>query len=216
MTEVFAELKAQLALSDGMIARLQSISGYDAHGFSRESLIQYLSTSEIVERWAACAHTELPGRTREEAVGAISAIFEHAALSDNVHIHPPEGTHELLGYLKSRNYHLGIATADTYASAVSSLRKAGLLGYFSFIGADGMNFKAKPDPEMASKFCEGAGILPDELLIVGDTMSDWYFAQNTRAKFVGIQTDYNDLGQLKDYDVPIVQTLLSIPDTMHL
>ena len=92
---------------------------------------------------------------------------------------------ETLDYLRRKDYRLGVATVDTLTATVAGLEKTGILEYFDYLGT-GDDSRPKPDTSLADRFCSQYGILPNELLIVGDGENDMLFAQNVGAHFIGI------------------------------
>ena len=91
---------------------------------------------------------------------------------------------ETLGYLKRKDYRLGVATVDTLTATMAGLRKTGILDYFDYLGT-GDDARPKPDTSLADGFCRHCGVLPRELLIVGDGENDMVFARNAGAHFIG-------------------------------
>lgn len=219
---VYNEMKVQLSLEEGLLQELKKISGYTAEGFEKESPVQYLSTTEIVSIWAdflygnsAAVRSRFTGK-KEALCGLLLEIFENAAQDEDIPVRALDGAVAVLDYLKNKKYFLGVATADTNASAAFSLKKANLYDYFCFIGTDDGALKAKPDPEMAQKFCEMTGIRTDELLIVGDSINDRRFAENAGARFIGIKTDYNGLDDPDGRNGFTVNSIKHIIETMGL
>ena len=95
---------------------------------------------------------------------------------------------ETLRYLRKKDYRLGVATVDTLTATVAGLKKTGIaLEYFDYLGT-GEESRPKPETSLADGFCSQCGILPHELLIVGDGTNDMLFAQNVGAHFIGIDT----------------------------
>ena len=92
---------------------------------------------------------------------------------------------ETLDYLSRKDYRLGVATVDTLTATVAGLRKTGILEYFDYLGT-GDDSRPKPDTSLADGFCSQCGVLPSELLIVGDGENDMVFAENVGAHFIGI------------------------------
>ena len=188
MDSVFQRMAKDFRLDDSAIRSLQTLSGYTVEGFVQESMIQYLSTREIVGKWI-----DVLGQRGYTAVSGkrLLSVFEETSLK----ITSPEillpGVKETLNYLSGNNYILGVATADTTASAVAGLRRTDLLHYFSYIGSDDGLIKPKPYPDMAELFCRRFEFSNSELLIVGDSTSDMLFAENAGAAFAGIIADYN-------------------------
>lgn len=218
MTLVFQQLESN-GSSTKLIRRYKEHAGYLEDGFEKESAIQYKSTRTIIQEWLAFEDYESdPNKQRKKSYETIMMAFETAAIDLRVTIYPLKGVHPALNYLVEKGYTLGIATADTYASTLHSLKNAELLEYFSFIGSDDGVMRPKPDIDMAQRFCKNAEITSDELLIIGDSINDFRFAQNAGAAFAGISGPHSKLSTLQTKkDPPIMGTCLnSIIKEMNL
>lgn len=201
MTLVYAELV------DENVDKLKEISGYTQEGFEAESIIQYLNTRDIISLWMK----EIRYHTSDE----VFDIFEKCAVDESVEIKLLTGVKESLDYLYKKGYVLGIATADTTQSTLHNLSQCGVLDYFSFIGSDDGLMLPKPHPDMASRFISDHSFASDQLLIVGDSISDLRFSQNARADFVGIRAGYGELESLNE-PVTMVNNLKEIIDSKCL
>lgn len=214
VTLVFQKIEAEGRLSKKLITRFKAISGYTEEGFEPESIIQSLPTSHIVALWAEAAAGE--GMDRMACEGYLHRLFEAAAVDERVAVECLPGVAETLAYLRSKNYYLGVATADTEKSMHHSLRKAELDNFFQFFGSDNGYHEGKPAPHMAKDFCRHVGITSEELLIVGDSVSDQRFAENAKANFVGIISDYGAFSDTSDSKVPLVGRFCELIEVMAL
>ena len=190
-TNAFGRFRAELGLNEAAVEQLERVTGYRADGFEPESIAQYMSTSGIIDRWAACLD-------RNDLRERMWQIVQSAATEPSTTIDLLPGVASTLRYLSKKRYHLGVATADSLESTRHGLTRAGILRHFSFLGCDDGTFPAKPDPSMAHEFRRLHGITEHELLIVGDSTSDLEFAGNAAARFVGIATAYNRFGPIGD------------------
>ncbi len=89
-----------------------------------------------------------------------------------------------------------------------------LLCYFFIFTIIGVN--PKPSPDMAFDFCNQMKISPRELLIVGDSVTDMEFAENAKAQFIGIKTDYNDFEEFAKHNKTAVDNIQDIIRIMNL
>ena len=82
------------------------------------------------------------------------------------------GMKEILDYLKSKNYPLGIFTGKGREATMITLRKLKVDHYFDLIvtGDDVENHK--PSPEGILKFVNHFGLRKERVLMVGDSVSD--------------------------------------------
>lgn len=83
-----------------------------------------------------------------------------------------DGTVETVRVLRSRGYHMGIATNDTEAGLEASLAKHDILPSFDFTCGCDSGFGAKPGPGMVLGFCEAVGLDPAEVAVIGDSTHD--------------------------------------------
>jgi len=200
LTLIFNELELKYKFNENIITNLKKISGFTPSGFEPESMIQVLSTHEIIECWIQQIEIEekkvkLSSNhqlfSKEDLRELLFTVVEEQAKNPKIKVNVLDGVETTLKDLKEKGYYLGIATADTRGSTYSNLKKTNILGYFDFIAYDGDLFLSKPSPSMAIAFCKEVGIESSELLIVGDSLNDYHFAQNAGAEFVGIQSQYN-------------------------
>ncbi len=191
MTLVFKKIEDQGLMTSDEIKLIKERSGILRNGFSKESKIQYMPTSEIVNQWSMWVIRQPVSFFKDR----LYQIINESSLDESVEIKLLPKTMETIAYLSDK-YRIGIATADTKDSMLHSLSHSGLLGYFHYFGSDDGVCKGKPDPMMAEEFCRTIGVRMDEILIVGDSVSDYEFALNAGCHFAGIDNEY---GSLKDY-----------------
>lgn len=98
------------------------------------------------------------------------------------------GVREKLVSWKQRGLKLGVATADTRDATLFSLRHAGLLELFDYIGYSDGDIAPKPDPALLRGFSERCGLEAHHIVMFGDTVSDMEFGHNAGARKVGVLT----------------------------
>jgi HAD superfamily hydrolase (TIGR01549 family) len=214
MTIVFKKIQTDNLMNHEQLEKIKVHCGYMKNGFEQESKIQYLPTSSIIKNWL-----QLIGETSiVNMENQLYNIFNEASVDYGVTIQLLPGTKEIIPYL-SKKYFIGIATADTEASMKHSLENAGLIDYFDYFGSDNGELRGKPDPMMAQEFCDSFDIKRNELLIVGDSVSDFQFALNSNAQFVGIHNQYGVLKQHideKNLEIQLVSDLTELVKVMAL
>jgi phosphoglycolate phosphatase-like HAD superfamily hydrolase len=209
---VLKALKDRYFLSKETIDELKRISGFQKHKFDKESMIQYLATTQIADLWCEVINRDSDKITYK----ALMELFEEKAGEENLVITALEGVKELLNYLKEKGYTLGVATADTKESTHNGLRKSGLIDYFDYIGCNEEDATPKPSPDMAIQFCQIFKLKSEEVLIVGDSVTDMEFADNAKVQFIGIKTEYNDYGEFIKRKKPVVDNIYDIINVMQL
>lgn len=189
---VFTKLEQEYHLSEETLQEIKRISGYRDGGFERESMIQYYATSEIIKSWMKIMETGEDRETLGISANTLMQLIEEQATDPKLTVIPIEGVEELLTYLKNQGYKLGIATADSRLSTINTLKKAKLYDYFDYIGCDEDGVAPKPSKDILLQFSGRMNLKTEEILVVGDSITDMEFAENAGAKFVGIKTDYNN------------------------
>lgn len=98
------------------------------------------------------------------------------------------GIENTLINLKQNGFKLGIATADTKDATLYSLEQAGIIELFDFIGYSDGDIDPKPAPALMEAFCQCCELQANEVVMLGDTVSDMKFGINSGARSVGVLT----------------------------
>lgn len=125
-------------------------------------------------------------------------LLRNEVLRDDVEFKEMTDLRALFGYLKSNGIKVGIATADSYQSAMHMVNKLQHHDCYDFVGANDGIMKPKPNKDMCYKFCDMYGIKPHEVAIVGDSYNDMIFAKNSGAIGVGVLSGVSSKINLKD------------------
>ena len=214
--KILIELEKTYHFSKELLEKIKVVSGYEEDDFIKESIIQYCATSQIVEIWYNIINEAGDEEHKEITSQELMKLFEEKAVDEGIKVEALEGVKDLLSYLKKKYYILGVATADTYASTVFSLKKAELISYFDYIGCNEEGVPPKPARDMAVRFCEVHHLKPEELLIVGDSVTDMLFAENAKANFIGLKTQYNDYEEFTKHNRKFVRRLEDIIEEFGL
>ncbi|MBU2700002.1 phosphoglycolate phosphatase [Sporomusaceae bacterium BoRhaA] len=156
--------------------------GINQGSFEADSVLIYGTSSDI----AKALHKTFRKEEVQEALLAGLDIKVRCEINRLVCekaelIRPIGKSKELLIKLKRKGIYIGVATADTAASARFCLQRLGIEDYFDFIGCDDGGSIPKPNPELLYKFCAACGLYPDEVVVIGDTETDMKFAKNGNA-----------------------------------
>lgn len=81
------------------------------------------------------------------------------------------GLHELLAYLKEQGYKIALATGSTKEYSLENLREADVASYFELIISGDMVEHAKPSPDIFLKAAEVLGELPEQCLVLEDSLN---------------------------------------------
>ncbi len=104
---------------------------------------------------------------------------------------------EVFSALHAEGYKIGLVTSDIESIAAMCLKDLGIYEYFDVILADDGVHPSKPDPYHMNDFCERFGLMPSEVMMVGDTLTDMKFAENSGAVGVGVAKDPLDARMLE-------------------
>ena len=99
---------------------------------------------------------------------------------------PVKGLKTSLLKLKKMNLILGVSTNDTEEGANHQLNDYNLLDFFSFIAGSNSGFGTKPSPGMQNQFCKLTGIKPENILMVGDSLTDIKAGKNANMQTIGV------------------------------
>lgn len=98
--------------------------------------------------------------------------------------YPVVGGLDTIKQLKESGYYIGLSTADSVENAKLFLNKTGLDIYFDYIGADDGIINPKPAKDYMNNFCKLYSLKPEEVAVVGDTITDMDFGINSGAGLI--------------------------------
>jgi len=94
----------------------------------------------------------------------------------------------VLKELKDANIKISVATTDLTKRAVLAIKALELEKYFDeIVGADLVK-NAKPSPELVEYILKKNKLLKDNVVIIGDSMSDLSMAENAKCEFIGVKS----------------------------
>ncbi len=114
----------------------------------------------------------------------IDLMFKELTATDAVLI---GGVGGVLQTLKP-DYQLGVATNDTEECARAQLGNAGLLRHLDFLAGYNSGHGAKPGTGMAEAYLRHTQLMPNETVMVGDSIHDMVFARDAGMVAIGIST----------------------------
>jgi|GEM_PF-2740546 len=184
---VLASLKADFRVPDSLLRQLSAALGHLPDRLTPDSLLQHSTNRQIAQALSDTSRVYAEEHQWQQPCDAddLLELIERLSLAEDVPYVALPNVPETLSYLRRKGYRLGVATVDTRSATVAGLKKTGILEYFDYLGT-GEESRPKPDPSLAEGFCSRYGVLPSELLIVGDGENDMVFAQNVGAHFIGI------------------------------
>jgi phosphoglycolate phosphatase len=155
-----------------------------------------------------------PDQVEERFAEALASYERHylAINGDYSTIYP--GVREGLQALQAKGLRLACVTNKPIAFAAPLLEKTGLHGFFEVVyGGDSLP-KKKPDPYPLLKVCEDFGVLPRQVVAIGDSSNDAQAARAAGCRVLNVPYGYNHGQSIQEVDSDgIVSTLL---DAAHL
>ncbi len=107
---------------------------------------------------------------------------------------------KLFKSLKDQGYKIGIVTIDNKISAELFVKYMDIEKYVDYLSTNDDDLKNKPNPDSLNYFCNKFNIFPEEVAIVGDTISDMKYAINGKAGYkIALLWGSNDYTNLKKY-----------------
>ncbi len=216
-TYVLNYLKDRYCVPELLLQQLKNALGHLPDRLRSDSLLPFSTNPQIAEallepseKYAAEHHWHQPFSKTD-----LLELIEELSLSENVPYTALPDVPETLKYLKSKDYELGIATADTRTATVAGLKKTEIFDFFDYLGT-GDESKPKPETFLADMFCNQCGIAPNEMLIVGDSKNDMLFAENVGAYFIGIDTSYNNTSVFRNTEHKSVSNINEIIGIFNL
>jgi phosphoglycolate phosphatase len=163
-----AGVAADFADDPAMADRMLRATGFepDSGALDPLSLLAGGTTAQICDAWADEA-----GLVERDQFSRLvhDAMDEYAA---RYPVPIAEGLDVLFERLAGKGYALGIATMDSEMVAEITADTLGLSRWLSFLAGYNSGHGAKPEPGMVLGFCAAAGLMPAEVLVVGDTDRD--------------------------------------------
>lgn len=182
-------------------------AGYDPQRgrFLPNSLLASGTTQELFELW----WPELDDDGINHKIATLDGEFADIALAN---IKPVVPLAEFLGNLKARGFRVGVATNDTYKSALSQLQHLGVADLFDDImGADSVAVP-KPSGDMIRKFAQLTGLPTSAIAMVGDTLHDMAEARAGGAGLaIGVLSGSAERHHLADHADHVVANIGDIP-----
>jgi phosphoglycolate phosphatase len=204
-------LKRELGLSEPDIEAKMVAAGYDPEtdGFIAGSMLAGGTARQLVEVWwpheNSQGHDTITRRLQEESV----PLTMH-------YLRPLFDLTPVLSALKNLGMHLGIATNDGELSAKTHMNGLSVGHFFSVIlGADSVK-TPKPSGQMVKLFAERAGLMPDQVAMVGDNRHDMEEARNGGAGLaIGVLTGNSTREDLAPFANHVLDSVEELPHMLR-
>ncbi len=101
---------------------------------------------------------------------------------------PFPGSEECIDIIRSKGLKVGILTRGSHEYALRALGNCGMADRFdTIVGRDYSHYdNAKPSPKAMRDFARELDVRPEEILYLGDNLTDYYSARDAGATFVGV------------------------------
>ena len=152
----------------------------------------------------------------------ISSDALEILLREAYNTHAPEGevkaTGEtlrqvLLTLKKSKK--LAVITTDNEQITLLCLNKLGIADLFDKIYIDDGEMAAKPDPASALDFCRSFGIKKENVVVVGDTLTDVLFARNAGIRMVGVAKSHKNRQILSEATETVIRDVSELLELLE-
>jgi len=153
------------------------------------------------------------GKSWRDAKKIAQEVYDHAddSLKPSYGCVLLEGVAETLRLLKSNGLKLAIATTDSHKRTEEALRFLGVAHLFDvIIGGDDVE-NSKPSPDMVLKACKQTGCTPDNVVVVGDSLSDMTMGRNAKAKkCIGVLTGFTSKKELEQVADVVINSVTEL------
>ncbi len=122
---------------------------------------------------------------------------------------------EFMRRLKKKQINVAVITTDNYEIADYTLKKLGIREFVDKIYSDDGVNPTKPDPYYMNCFMNDFSLDRTEVCMVGDTLTDVRFAENSGVKMIGVAKDESAKIKLlseNDIVIPDISHILEVID----
>ena len=195
----------------GLAESLLRGGGYDmvTGQWGADSLLASGSNQQILDFWSGQLGQPLNG----PQLSVIRDIFSHAAGN------PVPAIENLRGFLlelKDRGLKSGLATMDDERNAVSMIEKLNLANCFDFVCGADSGYGTKPDPGMVEAFCRHCDLIPEQVIMVGDSPKDINMGINAGvARSVGVLTGSHNRLELGKHTDTVLENIAELEDLLN-
>lgn len=125
-------------------------------------------------------------KSTESEITALTIQSYHEMINNGRVIPTCKNLRETLLTLKDRGMRLGVVTTDDRIITLKCLNKMDIADIIDEIYTDDGLFPTKPDPYCIETFCKKGGYVKEDVVMVGDTLTNVLFARNGGIRCIGI------------------------------
>lgn len=122
------------------------------------------------------------------------------------------GVREILGYLNTTRYRIGLASSSRYEAVVSKLEAAEIGQYFSVIVTGDMVEHSKPQPDIYLLACRKLGVAPEEAYALEDSPNGIRAAHRAGMKPIMVPDMIAADAEMETISFKICKDLLEVKD----
>lgn len=152
----------------------------------------------------------LPSMTTEQILLTCNESAAAATLAEALPLKP------FVAHLRSLGQKLGISTNDAEAIARQHLEASGVLAQFDHIYGYDSGYGEKPRPGMQYAFCEAAGLDPENVAMVGDSLHDLHAGRAAGMTTIGVLTGCCSREELTSHADMVLDHIGLIPNALGL
>ncbi len=166
-----------------VFVRMANAWSFDAAAkkFAPDSIVIAASGYEMAEAIA-------PALQRTDVSALRTELDEMYGEASPQFVKPLPGALEALEQLDRAGIRLGIATNDSEINAVNQMKILGIDHLFAAIFGADSGHGAKPGPGMVEAFMKKHGFLPQEVMMVGDSLHDMEAGLRAGSRTVAVET----------------------------
>ncbi len=157
---------------------------------------------------AECVLRALPGRELAEVEHLLMQSAARAPLAPAVPLDP------FLRGLAAEGMALGVVTNDTEFGARAHLEAAGVISRFDFVAGFDSGHGAKPAAGPLLAFAAAAGLAPERVVMVGDSLHDLHAGRAAGMQVVGVLTGMAGAAELAPHAEAVLPDIGHLPDWM--
>ncbi|MEM9043949.1 MAG: HAD family hydrolase [Pseudomonadota bacterium] len=211
--EVAEQSFAAITPDRGLQDRLAALGGFDrqTQSFATGAPMVAGTLNDIATLW----QPHVPNHSVE----GIERILDEVAIAASLNGALVPAVDDFPGFLttlRAEGYRLGIATHDSYESAVTQIEAVGATSAFDFIAGYNSGHGMKPGPGMLLAFAEAVSVPPSEVVMVGDSVGDLKMVGNAGGGLaIGVLSGPARSEDLAPHADHVVTTIAELPSLLR-
>ncbi len=210
-TSVFGDAANRLAHGDEALARhLMVAGGYDVPSgrIAAGSIFAAGDTRDLAEVW----RPHLTAWENDDLIRWLDVLFAEMGPDASV---PVTDLAVFFAGLKARGLVLGVATNDSYASAMAAVERFDFGPHLSFCCGYDSGHGSKPGRGMVDAFCRETGVAAPNVAVVGDNTHDLEMARAAGAGLaIGVLTGTSGRDDLMPFADMVIDSIALLPEIL--